>query len=103
MFPRINADVQNAAGLQLLQELEDQTFLMSVPSKLAGGAQVKSKSPTQRHRQRDLETVFREREVMVPHMAQKRHRIALLEKEAQESVRAGRERANAVTHFVSFL
>src|SRR5438034_11007834 len=103
VFPRLHADVQNAAGLKLLQELDDQSFLVAVRSKLVGAAHVKSKSTTQRHRQSELKTVLSKGEVMVPQMAQERHRIALLEKKAQESVRACAERTNAVTHFVSFL
>src|SRR5207247_5279868 len=70
VFPRLHADVQNAAGLKLLQELDNQSFLVAVSSKLVGATQVKSKSTTKRHRQRELKTVLGKREVMVPHMAQ---------------------------------
>src|SRR6266571_2324895 len=69
VFPRLHADVQNAAGLKLLQELDDQSLLLAVSSKLIGGTQVKSKSTTKRHRQRELKTVLGKREVMVPNMA----------------------------------
>src|SRR4030095_124172 len=70
MFPRLHAEVQNAARLKLLQEREDQSFLVAASSKLVGGAQVKSKSTTQGHRQRELETVLSKRMVMIPYMAQ---------------------------------
>src|ERR1044071_5302215 len=75
---------------------------MALSSELVRRTQIESKSTAQRHRQRDLKTVFGKRDVMVTDMAQQTRRAALLENKAQESVRAGREGSNPVPHFVFF-
>src|SRR5207247_9929564 len=46
VFPRLHADVQNPAGLKLLQHLDDQSFLVAVSSKLVVVNPSKSTSTT---------------------------------------------------------
>ena len=95
--------MQDAARLELLEELDHQSILFGVLSKLIRGTHVHRKPTGQRHRQRDLKTVIGKMAVIVSQVAQEKHRVAVLKSQAQETVRAGLEWSDAVAHFAAFL